>query len=862
MTSTPPIPLHLIASPAHPETLAVARQLLAAAWPEAVLALTSMDALPAQAALIVLDTHRPDGETIGRIVQAKMIAPRARLAVLVEIADPAGIVAAVKAGADNCFLRDAAGAAALALWEQASVAGLGALSSPVPGLPSGDQDRLLRELQFLHQLSAMMAENLNEDELMRQATELIGRTFHPDIFGILLVDHEREELYLHSSYQPYENHLARNGLREGITGHVATTGRLVRSGDVLADPRFLETHPDIRSELCVPITIRGDVIGVINAERVEYNAYDENDERLLTTIAHQLAMAISKSRLLNSTEDQREELEGLFAASLATSREMAERAGLLRRLALLGSELNRSLSLEEAALAIGRGMLTITEADHACLYGTPYTEAVRRLWGEVLPGFNDEVLLGHLRQKHPAGQMSQPVFIEDIRRLPETNVFRSFGEASNFRAVAAIPLIYEVDMVALVLCTFEQPYAWSANEIEVLNIFGREAAIAFENASSYQVIQRILNETQHRVRELMILFEVSQAMTIAQLRSEEIAQILARQFVDVLKISECSIALYDEDGQSTEVIVDYYIRNGEGFADPEWVGRSLPLQETPSIARVLQSLTPAILHKDDPAVPAQTLAYMREYALEQLAIFPLVYKGKPIGVIELEARQPGQFGESDFQLILTLSNQAAIALENARLYEELEDSYLQTVLALAKAIDAKDSYTGDHSYRLASWAVAIARALGCNREDIRAIQWAAVLHDIGKIGVPDEILLKPGELTQNEWDIMKQHPQFGAEIIAPIKKMAEVTPLIRAHQEKYDGTGYPEGLQGEQIPLGARILAVVDAYSAITDDRVYRGARPRAFAIDELRRFAGTQFDPVVVNTFVEILADEAPSPA
>jgi putative nucleotidyltransferase with HDIG domain len=225
-----------------------------------------------------------------------------------------------------------------------------------------------------------------------------------------------------------------------------------------------------------------------------------------------------------------------------------------------------------------------------------------------------------------------------------------------------------------------------------------------------------------------------------------------------------------------------------------------------------------------------------------------------IGVLDVQSRQVANFDDHDVKILQILADQLAIALENARLYQELEEAYLQAVLSLANAMEVRDSYTGGHSQRLAQWAGAVARQLGCSEEEIQAVHWAALLHDIGKIGVPDAILKKPGELTDEEWEVMKQHPELGAQIVAPVKNLKQVAPLIRYHQEEYIGTGYPYGLRKEEIPLGARILAVVDAYSAITDERVYRKGRSHAEALAEMQRCAGTQFDPQVVKAFLQVI--------
>jgi putative nucleotidyltransferase with HDIG domain len=169
-------------------------------------------------------------------------------------------------------------------------------------------------------------------------------------------------------------------------------------------------------------------------------------------------------------------------------------------------------------------------------------------------------------------------------------------------------------------------------------------------------------------------------------------------------------------------------------------------------------------------------------------------------------------------------------------------------------MDARDTYAEDHNHALRDLAEMVCQKVHCNEEEIWAVRWAALLHDIGKIGVPDQILRKNGTLTEEEWAIMKQHPLIGARIVAPVKKLTQVAPLIQAHHERYDGSGYPYGLKGKDIPRGARILAIADSYSAMIDDRAYREARTPQAALQELRRSKGTQFDPELVEIFASLV--------
>lgn len=242
-----------------------------------------------------------------------------------------------------------------------------------------------------------------------------------------------------------------------------------------------------------------------------------------------------------------------------------------------------------------------------------------------------------------------------------------------------------------------------------------------------------------------------------------------------------------------------------------------------------------------------------------IAGIPLMFEDQIKGVMLVAYLRPHVFQENELGILELFADQTVFALKNAELSEELESAYLQTVLSLAKTVDARDSDTSDHSQKISIWADAITRAMGKDDIENRSIFWAALLHDIGKIGVPDAILRKPGPLTEEEWVIMRKHPKLGAEIVIPVKRFEDVAPIILAHHEKFDGTGYPYGLKGTEIPIGARILAVVDAYTTITSDRVYRKARSKDEAVKEIITGTGTQFDPQVVKVFLKLISELEP---
>jgi len=243
---------------------------------------------------------------------------------------------------------------------------------------------------------------------------------------------------------------------------------------------------------------------------------------------------------------------------------------------------------------------------------------------------------------------------------------------------------------------------------------------------------------------------------------------------------------------------------------------------------------------------------------------PLIAKGQVKGVLEVFHRAP-LTSETDWVSFMeTLAGQAAIAIDNTQLFDNLQRSiadlsvaYDATIEGWSAALDLRDRETEGHSLRVTEMTMQLARSLGIGDAELVHVRRGALLHDIGKMGVPDSILLKPDKLTDEEWVLMRKHPQLAFDMLAPITYLKTALDIPYCHHEKWDGTGYPRGLKGEEIPLSARIFAVVDVYDALISDRPYRRAWTREKTISHIGEQAGCHFDPEVVKVFLKELANE-----
>ncbi|OGP18674.1 MAG: hypothetical protein A2V21_310025 [Deltaproteobacteria bacterium GWC2_55_46] len=330
---------------------------------------------------------------------------------------------------------------------------------------------------------------------------------------------------------------------------------------------------------------------------------------------------------------------------------------------------------------------------------------------------------------------------------------------------------------------------------------------------------------------------------LSTLKPKEILEIAARMVSKIVSCDRATVALIDRE------------RGGfvyeAGFGIQLQKGSFVPFKDTTSTEVVRTGRPQFVSDTAESARLPLEEGFFAEGFLSHLRV-PLSVRMEIVGVLSVGARRKAAFTSEDLSVIEKLASQIGVALENSRLLTDLSELFIGIVRTLSEAIDAKSPWTKGHSDRVTKYALDIGRQMGFTEQDLHALELAGRLHDIGKLGTYEAILDKPGKLTDDEIEIIRRHPQKGADILAPIRQMQDIVPAIKHHHEFYDGNGYPEGLKGTQIPLMARILAVADTVDAMSADRPYRKGKSMEVIIAELKRCSGTQFDPDMVRAFLK----------
>ena len=384
------------------------------------------------------------------------------------------------------------------------------------------------------------------------------------------------------------------------------------------------------------------------------------------------------------------------------------------------------------------------------------------------------------------------------------------------------------------------------NAIELGNAGKMFAAMARDQARIgvfEQEINSLSTQLANSYEELTLIYQVSGGMKVNRGASDFFRQ-ACMDVRDVIDVRSMGFALCGEGPSKLDPAL---------FGDTEVPPKQLQ-KLTDQLMNVLRDRKSTLLitnlSKD------ARFAWFAEYANQMIAV-PLQRQDQVLGCLFGLDKVDDEFDSVDSKLLGSIANEAAIYLENAMLFEDVRSLMMGVLHSLTSAVDAKDTYTCGHSERVALLSRRLARELGLPEAQIERIYMAGILHDVGKIGVPEAVLHKTGKLTNEEFDQMKKHPQIGARILSDIKQVEDLIPGVLYHHERFDGKGYPTGLSGENIPLMGRIICIADCFDAMTSNRTYRRALPLEVAMIELRRCAGTQFDPKLADVFLKVDPEE-----
>lgn len=345
--------------------------------------------------------------------------------------------------------------------------------------------------------------------------------------------------------------------------------------------------------------------------------------------------------------------------------------------------------------------------------------------------------------------------------------------------------------------------------------------------------------------ELSLVYRISGSMRVTQ-QGQDFIQDVCNELLEVMDLEMTAAVVRAHVPENPEDIV---VLSGQPVLDASQIQRLVTERILPQFGRNEQAVL-------DNSFAEPTLGPWGRQIRRIIAV-PLLIEDEVIGTVMGLNKIATDFDSVDLKLINSISNQVGVFLANNRLYADLRDLLMGVLHALTASIDAKDPYTSGHSQRVALLSRRLAEEMGFPAEKVQQIYLCGLMHDVGKIGVPESTLRKEGRLTDEEFDGMKRHPTLGAKILGGIRQLDQMLPGILSHHERPDGRGYPRGLRGAELPIEGRIVGIADAFDAMTSDRTYRQALPLNVVVDEIRKHAGQQFDPQLVDILLSMDLEE-----
>ncbi|MHB9144841.1 MAG: HD domain-containing phosphohydrolase [Symbiobacteriia bacterium] len=619
---------------------------------------------------------------------------------------------------------------------------------------------------------------------------------------------------------------------ESLVGLAAELAVPLLSSDLSQDSRMTYPADKPTSGIFVPLKGKDGVTAVMVVGRLGEDQFGDEDAEIVTLFARQAGSAIENARLFREAAERAMRLEVLSQVGQAVSASL-DQDSILQ---MVGPEVRKLVPYDRFGLLLLDE--TASQYRMEVLIDPRGPQAMQQGQSFSVRGSAMELILDQ-RCVHNEGDLRRGRFVEDALLVE-----------AGYLSCLRIPLEANGKILGMLALSGRRLGAFRSQDAEVLTEVARQVAVAIQNA-------RLYRQSQERAR------------------TDPLTGLYNRRHFNEVWLRTASSARRDRTPLSL-MLADVYDMRMYNEVYGQLAGDERLKEAAGLIASVTRQQDLATRFGGDefsvimPDTEQAAAAELEHHLQEAIARWNRRHEDSGRPPLLLSTGVVTGFGVDAVSLIpradqaarrardsLEREHRLALQEESQR---ERQRHVLQTVLSLAKVEEIKDPYTRGHSQRMRNFAVSVARGLGLDETEVEEVGYGAILHDIGKIAIPTEILHKPAKLTQEEMQSMRQHPLIGQNIIAELEVLAGVQSLVRHHHERYDGRrdepqmGYPDGLKGEEIPLGARIIAVVDAYDAMTSDRPYRKGMAHADALTELRRHAGSQFDPQVVEAFIAVL--------
>ncbi|MBM3129590.1 MAG: GAF domain-containing protein, partial [Chloroflexi bacterium] len=618
--------------------------------------------------------------------------------------------------------------------------------------------------------------------------------------------------------------------------HVVTSRQPVLIRDRETDARFplapetlWGTMKHARSWLGVPILLGDAVVGIVSVQSYTPNKYSHEEERFLITIADQVAVAIQRTRLFEETQQRVAELEAMNEISSVlraalTAREMVP--------ALLDATLR--------ALGADNGLALLYDAEQAT-----FGEIATRGWFAELAhalSYSPEGIVNHVLTT------GKPYTAREFRTDPLTREQARAQIPSGWGGLC-VPIKTTQGVIGALVIAVRLPRIIQPNEARLAQTIAEMAGNAIHRADLYE-------QTERQIQRLDALRTIDTTIS-ASLDLRVTLNILLEQTILQLGADAAEVLTLNPITQTLDFAA------GQGFRTNAGTATRVRLDEGLVARAGLDQ--PIVQHADLSSADDPRAAAFADEGFRAYYAAPLISKGQFKGVLEVFYRASHRATPEWLEFLDMLAGQTAIAIEIATLFASLQRSnvdlaiaYDSTIESWSRVLDLRDRETEGHTQRVADLTMRLARVLGTSDADLVTLRRGALLHDIGKMAVPDRILRKKGKLTRAEMAEMQRHPQYANQMLSSIEYLRGALDIAYCHHEKWDGSGYPRGLRGEAIPLAARIFAVVDVWDALCSPRSYRGAWSHTRAQAYLRAQSGKHFDPHIVEAFLRMMEEDA----